>query len=249
MKCLRIVYSILVFACIGSFINVVIYRIPKGISIAKGRSYCPVCHHSLGVLDLIPVISYLCLKGRCRYCCANIPVRDTVVEFISMIYGIFCLYLYGFHFSCFLIFLIGEILLALSLIDMDNLILPDELNLALFICASLLVLQQKLPFIDCLLGMILVSFPMLFLNLLNHQAFGYGDVKLMMAAGWLLGSKRIILAFLIGVLSGGFYAVYLLITHKAHRSSKMPFGPFLCLGILISLFMGWDILDWYLSFI
>jgi hypothetical protein len=218
--------------CIASFVNVVIDRLPKGIGVVKGRSICPKCKHKLSFWDMIPVLSYFLLRGKCRYCHASIGIRDTINEVFGGLWAIFCLLHYGGG-EIVLVFLLGMVLLCISYIDFDTMLIPNRILVIFGILVIALAEIEPLPsFKERIGGMLIVSGFMLVMNQLI-ECFGGGDIKLMFLVGYLLGGRACVFAFLIAVLTGGVYAILLLLLKKANRKSYIPFGPFLSLGILV----------------
>lgn len=241
-------YVFMVCSCIGSFVNVLIYRMPLGLNFIKGRSFCPSCSHQLRACDLVPVLSYIFLRGRCRYCGEKISVSYPLVEMISGLMGCFCFYLFGFHLDFILRFMIFEILIAISMIDLHFMIIPDELNLVLGLCALFsYLIHPEIGLWDRISGMVIVSLPLWIITLLVKNSFGMGDIKLMIVSGFLLGFKRMLVAGWIAIISGGCIAFYLLIRKKKERNSHIPFGPFLSFGIMISSLYGFEIMELYLN--
>ncbi len=242
---------ILVFAfgaVIGSFLNVLIYRLPRKINFVKGFSYCPKCEHRLYPKDLVPVFSWLFLRGKCRYCGEPISPRYMLVELFS---GALSLTLYIFYPlpTAALYFAIGAILLTLTLIDADTQEIPDSLNIAIFLCgiASIWVLGD-VTILSRVIGIFAISVPLLLLAIFISGAFGGGDIKLMAAAGFLLGWQNAIVAAFIGIILGGIYGIILLARRKKGRKEHFAFGPCLAVGIFTSLLWGQYIIDWYLDF-
>lgn len=241
-------YSFLLGICVASFINVVIWRVPQGISIAKGRSFCPHCHHELKWVDLFPVVSYLFLKGRCRYCGAKIPMRDTILEFLGGIAGVVCFMMYPFQWDAIFVFSLFMILLAITMIDFDTMTIPNGLLIALLVpIVFMCLLHPEISWFERILGFFCVSVPMYVLILIIPDCFGGGDVKLIAICGVLLGWKMTLLAAFIAILMGGIYAVYLMATKKSKKGAYIAFGPYLSVGIMVSLTYGESILNWYLS--
>jgi len=235
-------------AVIGSFLNVLIYRLPRKINFVKGFSFCPNCKHRLYPRDLVPVFSWLFLKGKCRYCSAPISPRYMLVELTT---GALSLVLYIFYPlpAALLLFAVGAILLTLTLIDTDTQEIPDSLNIAIFLCgiAAIWTLGD-VSILSRIIGMFAISVPLLLITLLISGAFGGGDVKLMAAAGFLLGWQNAIVATFIGIIIGGIYGIMLLIRRKKGRKEHFAFGPCLAIGIFTALICGKFIIRWYLGF-
>lgn len=242
------IYSFLIGICIASFINVVIWRVPQGLSFVKGRSYCPSCNHQLTWMDLFPVFSYLFLRGKCRYCGAKIPARDTLLEVLGGIIGLYCFYHFQFTWDTLVVFSIFMIMVAITMIDFDTMTIPNGLIIALIVPIGIFtVLHPELSLMSRVIGFLIVSLPMYLLTVLIPDCFGGGDIKLIAVCGFLLGWKLTLLAFFISVLIGGGYAVYLLISKKSKKGAHIAFGPYLCVGIMVSLLYGNAIIQWYLA--
>lgn len=241
------VYAFVVGCCIASFMNVVIYRVPLGISVAKGRSFCPSCHHQLHAVDLIPILSYLFLRGRCRYCKSQIPVRDTLLEFLGGIVAIVCFYRFGFDFMTLLSFVFLMILQAIAMIDLDTMEIPDGLVICILIVGFISLFVMDIDLISRIIGFFVLSVPLMILNFIVPDAFGGGDIKLLAACGFLLGWQRVLLGMFIAVVIAGVYAAYLLLSHRVEKDSHIAFGPYICFGMAVALFYGQEILYFYLG--
>ena len=247
-------------AALFSFMNVVAWRLPRGQSVTKGRSACPGCGATLTALDLIPVFSWLGLRGRCRHCGAPIAPRYLLMELFGGTLSLLCGSrfgsavalsegLFGMSWAALVALAVMGILTAISLIDAETQIIPDRLNLALGLCAILmLLLVPEITPVQRLFGAVCISGPMLLLCLVIPGAFGGGDIKLMAAAGLLLGWQNTLVAAFLGVLGGGVYGAWLLAAKKAERKDHFAFGPFLCVGIGAAMLFGDAILHWYLQF-
>ena len=244
--------------CFFSFLNVVIYRVPKKISFAGGRSFCPSCKNQLKGRDMVPVFSYLFLRGRCRYCGSKISLRYPLVELLGGISAVFCMYCFGnvtdgvFRFSVqpVLIFLFLAVLTAVAFIDLDTMEIPNGLVLAAAVCGlASIPFFPEISWISRIIGIFSVSVPLLVITLLIPGAFGGGDIKLMAACGLILGWQLSYLAAFLAIVTGGIYGIYLLAARKKDRKDHFAFGPFLCVGMAVSVFWGQAILKWYFSFI
>lgn len=242
------IYLFLVGSCIASFINVVIDRVPKGKSIISDRSHCDACQHPIKAYDLIPVVSYLILKGRCRYCKQKIGLRSFLIECIGGVMMLFCFYCFGLSWLTPLSFIIFMILLAVTMIDFDTMTIPNGLVISLFIMGVIhYIIQPDIDLVTRMIGMVSVSGIMFLITLLIPDSFGGGDIKLMAASGFLLGWANNLLAAFIGILIAGGYAIYLLMTKKNSRKDHIAFGPYLCIGIYMALLYGNDLIHIYLS--
>ncbi len=242
------VYLLILGSCIASFINVVIYRLPLGENIAAGRSKCGNCDNTIKFYDLIPVFSYVILKGKCRYCKSPIGIIHPIIELIGGLFAIGCFFRFGISVETPVVFMAGMILLAISVIDFRTMTIPNELVVALIIPAvAMAVLHPEVSLLSRLIGAVMVPGIMIVTNLIVSSSFGGGDIKLMFVAGFMLGLANSLLASFIGVVVAGIYAIYLIYSHKTTIKAHIAFGPYLCLGIIISLFYGSQIIAWYLG--
>lgn len=241
-------------ACIFSFLNVVVDRMPRGESVVSGRSHCTACGKTLTPLELIPCISFLCLRGRCKGCGAKIPAENFYVELFGGALFMLCAARYDcggvgiISLDGAVIFLYLGILLVVSLIDWETQIIYDRFHLFIFILAILhMGLSMQHGLYDRLFGMVVISVPMLVLSLVIPGAFGGGDIKLMAASGFFLGSASIVCAMFFGLLTGGGYATYMLVTGKLAKKDQFAFGPFLSVGLAVAALWGDQIMGWYLG--
>ena len=225
---------------LGSFLNVCIYRIPRGMSIVYPPSHCPSCGHRLSPLDNIPLLSYILLRGKCRYCGASISPRYPLVELLT---GLLVLSLYiktgaSVDFLIYLPFI--TCLVALSFIDIDTGRLPDRITLPLTALGFILsLLPGGLSPFASLLGIIsglltMYAVAVFGKALFKKEALGGGDVKLMMAVGSFLGAAGVLFALFAGSILGSFFGIWFLARKKGN---VIPFGPFLSAGALVYLFL------------
>ena len=242
------IFTFLFGSCIGSFLNVVIYRVPQKISIARGRSFCPTCRRTLRPIDMVPVLSWLCLKGRCHFCGSKISVRYPIVEALGGLFALLCAFALGYSRRALLAFAVLALLLAVALIDLDTLEIPNGLLVCLAgLAAVSFFIFPQVGLVSRLAGFWIVSLPMFLLTLAIPDCFGGGDMKLIAVCGFLLGWKQTLLAAFLALLTGGLYGVYLLLSHRANRKSHFAFGPFLAFGVGTALLYGGKILLGYLS--
>ena len=234
---------------VGSFLNVVIARVPEGRSVWAPRSACPQCGALIGWYDNIPLVSFLLLRGRCRGCRAGIPWRYPIVEAATG--GAFAL-AYGLlgptpEFAVAAVLLAA--LIAITAIDLRHQIIPDVISLpgivVGFVANSLL--PGGVGWLDSLIGIAVGGGLFLVIILVSGGGMGGGDMKLGAMLGAFLGWKLGLLALLLGVLAGGAVAVVLLLLGRKGRKEAIPFGPYLALGGAVALLWGADVLTWYLS--
>ncbi|TYC87570.1 prepilin peptidase [Acetobacterium wieringae] len=239
-------YIFVIGMVIGSFLNVVIYRMPREISVAKGRSFCPNCNAPIKGYHNIPIFSYLWLRGKCADCGGPIAIRYPLVELFSGLLAVLIFAVYGFSFAWLVVFSAGAILICITMIDFDTMTIPNGLIIALMIPALLsFFVFPEVGLLSRVIGIFIISLPMLVLALFIPDAFGGGDIKLMAVAGFMLGWGNTLLAAFIGIILGGVVAVYLLVKKTADK--HMAFGPYLCIGIMTGLLFGDIIIYWYLN--
>lgn len=235
-------------ASIFSFLNVVIYRVPRQISFVRGYSHCPDCGHRLSGLDMVPVFSWLFLRGRCRYCGGKVSPRYTWIELIGGCIALLCVFKIGYNLEAVTIFAFLGMLTVVAFVDIDTMEIPNGFVLTILILGAVsIVTVPGISLVERLIGMVSVSLPLLLITLVIPGAFGGGDIKLMGACGLLLGWRLSLVSLFLAVLTGGLYGMYLLGTRKKGRKEHFAFGPFLCVGMFAALFWGQMLTDWYLG--
>lgn len=235
-------------ASIFSFLNVVIYRVPRQTSFVRGYSHCPDCNHRLSGLDMVPVFSWLFLRGRCRYCGGKVSSRYTWIELTGGCIALLCVFKIGYNLAAITVFAFLGMLMVVAFVDIDTMEIPNGFVLAiLMIGAVSIVTMPGISLAERLVGMVSVSLPLILITLFVPGAFGGGDIKLMGACGLLLGWKLSLVSLFLAVLTGGLYGMYLLGTRKKGRKEHFAFGPFLCAGMFAALFWGGQLTDWYLG--
>jgi leader peptidase (prepilin peptidase)/N-methyltransferase len=240
----------LVFApalALGSFLNVVVARLPEKRSLVRPRSSCPACAAEIAAYDNIPVVSYLVLRGRCRSCRARISPRYLAVELATALLVAACFLHFGFGARAFVASFFAAVLVALSAIDVERRILPDRIVLpatAIVLVAQIALEPAKTPeWVGAALG---ASF-FLFAAVVAYPAgMGMGDVKLALLLGAALG-RYVGVALMLGMLAALAVSLVFFARHGlAARKMAIPFGPFLAFGSLVALFWGEPILHAYL---
>ncbi len=232
----------------GSFLNVVIHRLPRGESLIKPRSRCPNCQRDIRPWENIPILSYLILRGRCPGCRQAISIRYPLVEAAAG-----CAFLYAgtqhgltIHAAMTAVFLL--LLLTLALIDLEHMILPDELTLGgglLFLAYSFFnpYLTPLSSFLTAFGGaLILTALFFFYLKVRKVEGLGFGDVKMMILLGAFLGPEKLIVTVLVASLLGLFVGLFLIIFRGKNLQMALPFGTFLSGAALISLVFSEPIL-------
>lgn len=234
---------------IGSYLNVLIYRLPLGLSTSKGRSYCPSCNHTLSWICLIPLFSYIFLRGKCRYCRSSIPIKYPLVELGNALIWLLLFLRYDVSLSFFLYAVSCSSLLALAVIDSKVKYIPDRFNVVIGISGLFfLIFVGEIPWYSRIIGFFALSLP-LFILAATTGGVGEGDVKLFAVCGLLLGWQRILLAFFISAVSAAIFAGILMSKGKANRKSELAFGPFIAIGTILSVLFGDAVINAYLSLI
>lgn len=245
-----IVYSLVFFTgiSIGSFLNVVIYRVPQKISVAQGRSFCPECNTIIKTYDLIPVLSYFILRGKCRKCSCEISPRYPRIENLTGVLYLLIFIVHGLTLDTLVYFAFTAILVAITFIDFDTMTIPDSLNIAILVVAVVAFFALgETNYLSKILGALVASLPMFVITVCVPGAFGGGDIKMMAAAGLLLGLSNTVVATFVAVLIGGGYAVYLMKTKDVNKETHMAFGPCLCMGCYIACLCGPELANWYIG--
>mgnify|MGYP001423312765 CR=1 FL=1 len=232
---------------VGSFLNVCIYRIPLHITVVKGRSFCPRCKKTLKWYDMFPVVSWLVLRGRCRFCGQPISPRYPVIEAANGLLWLLAWQSFGWQWAAAAACLSLSALLCAAMIDHDTGEIPDGISIFLLVLAGLAMLAPGYPVgrLARLAGLAAVSLPMLVLAVWKG-GFGGGDVKLCAAFGLLWGWQRSLLAALIAAVAGAAWGVVLL-RRGAGGKTAFAFGPFLALGMAVAVLWGGGIIGWYLG--
>jgi leader peptidase (prepilin peptidase)/N-methyltransferase len=250
-----LVAYILFGAMMGSFLNVCIHRIPLEGSILSPRSTCPKCNSTIPFYDNIPVISYLVLKGKCRSCGQAISLRYPLVEiltagFTTAVGTVFGMTPLG---GVYIVFI--YILIVITVIDLDHMIIPDRLvGLGLIIgIAAIFVGAIEIGWKDAFMGSFfyggfLYLAGMLGKRIFKKEAMGMGDVKLGVMMGLLLGWKMSVMSLYLSFLVASIVGLTAIITGQLSKGDRIPFGPFLAVGTVLTIFFGQAILEIYLSF-
>ncbi|MDP2919567.1 MAG: prepilin peptidase [Dehalococcoidia bacterium] len=248
-------------ACVGSFLNVCIDRLPKGRSLITPPSHCDACGNRLRGLALIPVVSYLWLRGRCRYCGAAIPWRILAVEVATGFLFAFVVATYGFDVQFLVLAFYTCLFLILAVIDLEYGLILNKITYPAIVISLILAPfwssfgflrapfwenSMLQVFLSSLGGAGIYAIPFLLIVLFYPHGLGWGDVKMAVLIGLATGLPLVLVAMMIAFLSGGLVASFLLLLHLKRRKEAMPFGPFLSLGALVALFWGKDIITVYL---
>jgi len=234
---------------IGSFLNVVIARLPQRRSLWAPRSSCPECGHQIAWYDNIPLISFAALRGRCRACAARIPWRYPLVEAATaalflIAWIVFAGDLAGFAVAAILV----AALVAITVIDLRHQIIPDAITLpGIVVGLAVSVAAGRISWHESVVGVLLGGGVFVVIILVSRGGMGGGDLKLGAMLGAFLGWQALLVALFVAVMLGGISAVVLLLSGRLARKDAIPFGPFLALGGVVALFWGREIIAWYLG--
>lgn len=242
-----LLYALLGLA-VSSFLNVCIDRLPERGSIVSPPSHCPACGRRLAPFDLIPLLSYILLRGRCRYCGAPIPRRVLLVESTTGLLFALLWYRYGFSLWLLLGTLYACFFIVIFFIDLEHHLVLNRVMYPAIVVALLVI-----PFApghsakELLLGG-LIGFALLFLIASIYPAgMGMGDVKLATFIGLVVGFPSVFVALLFSFVAGGLVGGSLLLTGLKGRKDPIPFAPFLAAGGMVAMLYGKEIMDWYLG--
>lgn len=231
---------------IGSFLNVCILRIPLKESVAKERSHCMSCGYQLAWYDMIPLFSYLFLGGKCRKCKSHISLQYPLVEALNGVLYVLIFLVNGWSIDSVIYCLLASALIVLSVIDFRTYEIPFGINLFILALGLIHLIFHLGDWVDYGIGLLAVSgFLWILYQISKGAAIGGGDVKLMGAAGLLIGWKLSILAFLLGCIIGSvIHVIRMKVSGAEHR---LAMGPYLAAGIMIAVLWGNQFLNWYLG--
>lgn len=261
VKVAVIVLTLLVGLCVGSFLNVVIYRLPLHMSLSKPASHCPKCDYKLKWYDNIPLLSYIFLKGKCRNCKTKISPRYPIIEFSNMALWFLSLLLNTnfiiqsmqtnylmFALTC----IAFSILLCVFCCDLDNMEIPDEFQIGLLILGIVGFLSNDISASSKVYGFLLGGgffgiFALLFWLIKKKEGLGIGDIKLMAVLGLFMGLEKIIVCIILSTISGAIILTILSIKNKGEKNKEYPFATFIVPSAIIAILAGQYIVNWYLS--
>lgn len=230
----------------GSFLNVLIYRIPRKNFFSSVSSYCPECKHKLAWYDLIPVFSYLFLRGRCRYCKEKISVRYPIVELSNAVLWVLSFVFFRNSISDIILSaVLFSLLIVIAGIDLDTQEIPNGLVIAVLVLGVIRFILSfffgDMLWFEHLIGAACISIPFLIIALITGGGIGGGDIKLCFAVGLFLGWKLTLMGTFLGIILAGIIALVIMIKHK--KSGTIPLAPSLCFGFATALLFGNMILE------
>ena len=244
-------YAALLGAMVGSYLNVVVYRVPLGLSTVRPRSRCPYCDGGIRALDNIPILSYLVLRGRCRSCGAPISARYPTVEAATALLFAACALRFGASWALIPAFVLVSLLVALALIDFDHFLLPDRLTLpGIVVGLALQPLNPLSTLLEALIGVVAgAGLLILMINfwywIRKEEGMGLGDVNMLAMVGAFLGWQGVLATLLLSAFAGALFGLGAMLFGRLEMKSRLPFGVFLSAGALATLFFGSRLTDLY----
>jgi len=231
-------------AAIGSFLNVLICRIPQGKSIVYPPSHCPKCGHAIRFYDNIPIISYVILRGRCRDCHEKISLRYPLVELLTAMMSLLLFWKFGLNLKYFFSFVFSSVLIVITFIDFDHQIIPDIITLpGIPIFSLIAILFMDVPWLEAVLGIIigggcLYAVAVGYELITKREGMGGGDIKLLAMLGGFLGWKSIFFIVFVSSLLGALVGISMMIAKGQDMKYAVPFGPFLSIAAVAYIFFG-----------
>ena len=231
---------------IGSFLNVLIYRLPKKENIVTTRSHCMNCGYQLKWYDLVPIFSFLALGGRCRKCKTRISVQYPIIEALNGILYLIVFIRFGMSVDSLLYCLLFSALLTLSVIDFRTYEIPVGINVFILLLGLIRIVTDWSNWSDYLIGFLAVSaFLYLIYIVTKGRGIGGGDVKLMAVCGLVLGWKLVVLGFFLGCIIGSI--CHLIRMKVSDADHVLAMGPYLSVGVMIAALFGNQMIHWYLT--
>ena len=240
-------------SCIGSFLNVCIYRIPEGLSIAHPGSRCPKCENPIAFYDNIPIVSYLVLRARCRYCKTHIAMRYPFIELLTGLFAVASVSAFGFGLQGLAVFTFVATLITIAFIDLDHRIIPDVISLPgipifFLIAFALPAIGWQARLIGIVAGggsLFAVAWG--YQMITGREGMGGGDIKLLAMIGAMIGWQGVLFTLFAGSATGTLIGLVAMIGSGKGMRLAIPFGPFLATGAILYLFFGPGLIAWYFN--
>lgn len=244
-----IIFVLIIGLLVGSFLNVCIYRIPRNKSIVFPPSHCTNCSTRIKPYDLIPVISYIFLKGKCRTCGEKISIKYPIVELITGILFVLTFLKFGLSIDLIKFIILISILIIVSFIDFEYGIIPGKIMIisaSFGVILNIISFGLSLSLLTYLYGL-LIGGGVIFLIVVFTGGMGGGDIQLMAVIGLFLGFAQTILTLLLSFIIGAAVGIILILLKKKSRKDSIPFGPWISLAAILSIFLGETLIGWYLA--
>jgi leader peptidase (prepilin peptidase) / N-methyltransferase len=237
--------------CIGSFLNVCIYRIPREESIAFPPSHCTSCGYELKAVDLIPIISYLFLKGKCRKCGEKISINYPLVELLNGVLYLLIFLRFGLSLSFVFYSLLTSLLIVISYIDLDSKYIYSSTTILGVVLAAIYIVvglyTKDISISNNVLGGA-IGYGIIYLIVVITKGMGQGDAEVAGVCGLFIGIKGILVCLFIAVVLGGLVAAIILIFKLKEKKSEIAFSPYISIGSIVYILLGKEILSLYLNF-
>ena len=245
--------------CVGSFLNVVIYRLPNKMSLAFPPSHCTSCDYTLKWYDNIPVLSYIMLGGKCRGCKSRISPRYMLVEIFNALLWVLSVLMFweievkAIIYTC-MAAVVSSVLICIFFIDLEHMLIFNRFTFTVAVCGLVAAGLNTIRWYDHLIGaaagaIVFLAIYFGSILIIKREGLGFGDVKLAAAAGLLLGWQKFLLAMLIASVVGSIVLLVLRAVRKDEQGREYPFAPFIVAGMLFALFFGDPVINWYLGLI
>jgi len=248
----NIIFIIILGAVVGSFLNLCIHRLPRSESIIFPASHCPKCGHRLGFLDLVPILGYFLLRGRCRYCKAPISFRYPFVEILT-VFLFAMVYLRSSHpLDQFFLLIFSALLILIFFVDLEHQVIPDAAVYPGIACGLLYNFARGTNALVLALAGTVLGYILFWLIAklgkwwFKKEAMGEGDLFLAALLGAFLGAQLLLVALFLTYVIAGIFSLFLLVSGRVRFGEYIPFGPYLVAGAFCALFFGERILNWYL---
>ena len=249
-----LIFVFAIGAVFGSFLNVLIYRVPRKIPFATGRSHCPSCKEKIKFFDNIPLLSYLILGGKCRSCGARIPWRYPLVELLNGAGYAYLLWIFGFTLQFYMFAYLTSVLITIFFIDFDFQIIPDVVSIpSMIVGLGLSLAPGGVGIMASGIGFIVGGGVLYLIALLGDWIFkkesmGGGDIKMAAMLGAFLGWQKVVLVFFGSAVVGLLVSIIIMAFSSKLRSNRVvPFGPFLAIAAFIAILFGDKIIAFYLD--
>lgn len=231
---------------VGSFLNVCILRIPKHESIVTGPSHCTSCGKRLKWYELIPLFSFLALRGQCSACKAHISTQYPIIEAVNGLLWLLVLFVLGFTPQALIGCFLTSALIVLSVIDARTREIPFGISVFILVLGVIAALLDLQNWLSHLIGLFAIALPLyLVFAITGGRSIGGGDIKLMAGCGLILGWKIVLLGFFLGCFAATLIHLSLMAFKKADRT--LSFGPYLSVGVLVAMLWGSSVINWYLN--
>ena len=241
--------------CVGSFLNVVIYRLPNGMSLSKPASHCTTCDYTLKWYDNIPILSYIFLGGKCRKCKQRISPRYMLVELLNGLLWLLSVYCFWEKspFYAAATAIVASSLICVFFIDLEHMLIFDRFHLIIAAMGIVaMICDPATRWYEHLYGSLITGgfFLIIYfvaLAVLKKEGIGFGDVKLAFSVGFFLGWERFLFALVIASVSASIILVIVRRARHDEAGKEYPFGPFIAVGSLASMYFGAPLIDWYVG--